>query len=546
MTTPLIVLLLSLFTLWSSYIFGHSNLVIDLGYQLNQGQTVNNSLVTFRNIRYADAPRFKPPTVPGRNRSAVQNASDIICPQGMPGWLLYGAVVPVTKENLPPVDPRTSEDCLFLDVLLPQRVWMERARTTKRAPVLVWIHGGGYTLGWKDASGRGNGLVARSEWHNQQGVILVSINYRLGLFGWMNGEGVTSNIGLLDQRLALDWVQKHIHLFGGDPDNVTILGESAGGGSVEAHLTAYGGRIVGKPLFKGAIAQSPFLVPEYPYPNSYVNSVAKYGNVSSIADLQSMSSTDLQTLNALVVGNTPVFGTFTFGVTVDGDYVPDLPGKLLQQGKFDKTVYVMTGHNGDEGSRFVPSTIVTNESSYREFLQSVFPSLADNPEKLFFITQTLYPPIFNGGQGYTTQTERNNITIGDAVQVCNTRYMNQAAFLPATYAYQFSVPPAVHGADLSYTFYDFGSAVDTDEVNATVAMILQHYITQFAATGSPNAHKLPYFPPATGGLGVQNLGSDFVGPMQDESGVRDLPERCHYWQQAPYLSRDDESHWSRP
>jgi carboxylesterase type B len=100
----------------------------------------------------------------------------------MPGWLLHGAVVPVTKEDLPPVDPRTSEDCLFLDVLLTQRVWKERARTTKRAPVLVWIHGGGYTLGWKDASGRGNGLVGRSEWHNQQGVILVSINYRLGLF----------------------------------------------------------------------------------------------------------------------------------------------------------------------------------------------------------------------------------------------------------------------------------------------------------------------------------------------------------------------------
>jgi carboxylesterase type B len=129
----------------------------------------------------------------------------------------------------------------------------------------------------------------------------------------MNGEGVTSNIGLLDQRLALDWVQKHIHLFGGDPDNVTILGESAGGGSVEAHLTAYGGRVVGKSLFKRAIAQSPFLVPEYPYPNSYMNSVARYGNLSSVRDLQSMSSTDLQTLNALVVGNTPVFGTFTFG-----------------------------------------------------------------------------------------------------------------------------------------------------------------------------------------------------------------------------------------
>ncbi|KUL86015.1 hypothetical protein ZTR_06467 [Talaromyces verruculosus] len=405
-------------------------------------------------------------------------------------------------------DPRTSEDCLLLDVLLTERVWKERANPTRRAPVLVWIHGGGFTIGWKDASGRGNRLVARKRGRERNNG---------DPQGWMNGEEATSNIGLLDQRLALDWVQKYIHLFGSDPDNVTILGESAGGGSVEAHLTAYGGRMVGKSLFKRAIAQSPFVVPDNPYPNSYVDSIAKYGNVSSIVDLQSMSSTDLQTLNALVVGNTPVFGTFTFGITVDGDYVPSLPGRLLQQGKFDKTVHVMTGHNGDEGSRFVPSTIVTNESSYREFLQSVFPSLVDKPEELFFITQTLYPPIFSGDQGYTTQTERNNITIADAAQVCNTRYMNQAPFLPATYAYQFSMPPALHGADLSYTFYDFGSAVDgydDDGVNATVAMILQRYITQFAATGSPNAPELPYFPPTTGGLAVQNLGSDFVGPCR--------------------------------
>lgn len=201
----------------------------------------------------------------------------------------------------------------------------------------------------------------------------------------------------------------------------------------------------------------------------------------------------------------------------------------MQQGKFDKTVHVMTGHNGDEGSRFVPTT-VTNESSYQEFVQSVFPSLANNTEELSFITQTLYPPVFNGDQGYTTQTERNNITIADAALICNTRYMNQAAFSPATYAYQFSVPPAVHGADLSYTFYDDGSA----GVNTTVAMILQQYITQFAATGSPNAPGLPYFLPATG-LGVQNLGNNFVGPMQDESGVEELPERCRYWQQASYL-----------
>lgn len=81
-----------------------------------------------------------------------------------------------------------------------------------------------------------------------------------------------------------------------------------------------------------------------------------------------------------------------------------------------------------------------------------------------------------------------------------------------------------------------------NDTNANI--VYQLYITQFAATGSPNAPKLPYFPPSTGGLAVQNLGSDFIGPMQDESGVKELPERCRYWQQAPYFSGEDENNRS--
>lgn len=106
--------------------------------------------------------------------------SDIICPQAIPKWLTTGAITPFGPGDIPPVDPRTSEDCLFLDVLLPKRLWDTRQYV--RAPVLVWIHGGGFVAGWKDASGRGYGLVSRSHDFGDQGVILVSVNYRLGLF----------------------------------------------------------------------------------------------------------------------------------------------------------------------------------------------------------------------------------------------------------------------------------------------------------------------------------------------------------------------------
>lgn len=127
----------------------------------------------------------------------------------------------------------------------------------------------------------------------------------------MNGAGVKSNAGLLDQRFALEWVQKHIHLFGGDPSRVTILGESAGASSVEAHITAYGGS-KGISPFNGAIAQSPFYIPSYPLPNSRVDAVLRFGNVDSVDTLRNMSSADLQKLNALLIGNSQPFGTFTF------------------------------------------------------------------------------------------------------------------------------------------------------------------------------------------------------------------------------------------
>ena len=223
---------------------------------------------------------------------------------------------------------------------------------------------------------------------------------------------------------------------------------------------------------------------------------------------------------------------YLLGITPDGDYVPNLPGKLLQQGRFDHKFFVMTGHNQDEASIFVPNPLITNESSYEAYLSSLITPLASNATALNFLTQKLYPPIFDGSQGYTTQTERTNLTISD-VFVCNSRFINQAPFIHSTYAYEFSVPPAVHGADVAYTFYDFGPVPG---LNTTVAEIMQGYFTRFAETGQPNHPTLPFFRPAARpGSTVQNIGSDFVGPMLDERGIKQLPERCQFLQDAPYL-----------
>jgi carboxylesterase type B len=349
----------------------------------------------------------------------------------------------------------------------------------------------------------------------------------------MHGQGITSNVGLLDQRFALEWVQSYIGLFGGDKNNVTILGESAGGSSVIAHITAYGGSKGDSP-FKRAIPQSPYQVPNYPTTSSSLDSILQYANLTSLAQLKALPTDKLQELNALIIGNAKPFGSFVFGIVVDGDYVPDIPNRLILGGHYDKTLAVMTGRNQDEGSLFVPNSQITNETAYENFLKEFFPPLQQQPVELQILTQKLYPPIFSGTYGYTNQTERNNLTFADALLVCNTRSLNMAPFTAQGYAYEYTVPPAVHGADLSYTFYESG---DVPGVNSTVAVILQKYITNFAQTGNPNSANLPVFPPTQNGQVLQNIGIHSIGPMPDEGGVQQLNARCAFWQRAPYLTQ---------
>jgi hypothetical protein len=260
---------------------------VDLGYEIYRANLLNDTtgLYSFSNIRYAAPPtgknRFNAPQPPAQNRSTVQfNRSEPVCPQANPFWnavateflVSYFAGVRSFNQSefplglpanftvdtinldttnltsiIPTPDPRTTEDCLFLDVVVPQQIFKKKAKKGKGAAVLVWIYGGGYTAGSKTGGYNPAGLLARSQdGADDDGVIYVALNYRLGAFGWLSGptfqENGTANAGLHDQRFALEWVQKHISKFGGDPDRVTVFGESAGGGSIMAQITAYGGK----------------------------------------------------------------------------------------------------------------------------------------------------------------------------------------------------------------------------------------------------------------------------------------------------------------
>jgi carboxylesterase type B len=210
---------------------------VDLGYVKYQGyENATAGIYYFRGMRFGQAPvgdfRWRAPLPiesdtqwTGQTLNATEEGA--ICMQGYPEY--FGTA---GQNSLP-----ASEDCLFADVLVPTNP------ISTNLPVIVQIHGGGYTEGYNGYLSAGDALVNRSNGN----VIYVEIQYRLGLYGFVGGSQIAQNgdlnAGLLDQRAGLEWVQRHISAFGGDPAKVMItgwvlrngsdgLGASAGGGSV--------------------------------------------------------------------------------------------------------------------------------------------------------------------------------------------------------------------------------------------------------------------------------------------------------------------------
>lgn len=196
----------------------------------------NGGVLTFRNVPYARAERFRPPE-PAKpwtgERDAVSRGP--VCPQS-PGRLAFmiGDVVAGMVQ---------SEDCLNLTIHTPG--------LTGRRPVMVWIHGGAYMFG--------GGEMPQSDAQKlaaEGGVVVVAISYRLGAFGYLwQGDPGRRNLGLLDQLAALDWVAANIERFGGDPDNITTVGQSAGGHSIAAMLRVRAGA---RPFRRAILQSTPF------------------------------------------------------------------------------------------------------------------------------------------------------------------------------------------------------------------------------------------------------------------------------------------------
>ena len=301
------------------------------------------------------------------------------------------------------------------------------------------------------------------------------------------------------------------------------MGESAGGGSIMHQITAYGG--LGGPVpFHQAIPQSPAwqLIPGNTVPENTTQTFLQLLNVSTIAEARKLPSSALIVANIIQVGGS-MYGEFTFSPTVDGSFVPGEPGKLLLQGSFHKNLNIMVGHNADEGLAFTNPAILNN-TVYDQFILLNFPGIS--PYQFNYLTQTLYPPVFDGSFGYTNEIERAVVTLSESSFTCNTNYLGRA-FSNKAYGYQFSVPPALHGQDVPYTFYNGPSNSVT---NDTVAIALQEYITSFVQTGKPSAPGLPKFPLYGNNSEIINLGGTSISQITDSTAN----PRCLWWQKALY------------
>ena len=255
----------------------------------------------------------------------------------------------------------------------------------------------------------------------------------------MQSDGL-ANAALYDQLLALEWVQQNIHLFGGDPNRVTVAGEASGGGAIMHLITSFGG-LSGPPPFQQAVLQSPEfqLLPGSHQQEQVFDDFLSLLNASSIEEVRQLPSSDLIAASKKQVADS-AYAFVTYGPVVDGLITPALPGKLFLQGSYDKNLKILVGYNADEGLAFAYPDFAV--SDYEDIISSYFPDLS--PAVADYITNTLYPPVFDGSHGYTDETTRIALTYSEYAFDCNAVYLDKA-FDNNTYAYIFSIPNALHG-----------------------------------------------------------------------------------------------------
>ncbi|KAJ4865659.1 carboxylesterase family domain-containing protein [Trichoderma breve] len=516
-----------------------NNPVVDLGYAKYRGvRNATYGLDYYFGIRYA---------VPPEGDLRWRAPQDIEshgpqCVQGPTAW--------ANGTDL------TSEDCLLLNVLKPV------SPKSKSLPVLVYIHGGGYVTG-NSISSDGSDFTK----YAQGNVIWVSIQYRLGAYGFLNpkefdGQEGVKNAGLLDQRLALEWVQRHISAFGGDPSKVTIWGGSAGGGSVVNQMIYKGGEK--KPPYRGVIAEFPWLQPYHDdtfLQKQYQNFLndAKCGNVACLRKL-SPSALETAINKSYYTGYDAgiySYGDMYYGPSVDGDFVRDLPSVEFNKGHFARVPF-MTNHDSFEGilfTNFSTTSFDENKAQWQKTWHSPTPKFWESLSQLYplssfgakyyeqpFFRSLIFPligvlaPLSAPGRDPSLwQTQQIN---GDANINCPTYYFAEAAQRYGVPAYKsiFDAGVYVHSA-ADFPIFN----VEIFTVDSSVATAVKDYFLSFIIRGDPNtfpsvSHQTRTHWPQYGqkNYAILNVSDTNIAAQRDP----DASERCDFWHSQSAIVRN--------
>ena len=442
-----------------------------------------SGLEVFRGVRYAEPPlkelRWKPP-VP------VQTW------RGLKMCQLFSPIAPQNVNK--GVREHQSEDCLFLNI------WTTKTnQPDAKLPVMVWIHGGGLNRGWGHKEFYDGSAFA------ERGVVLVSINYRLGALGFLShpalsaesDQGVSGNYGILDQIEALRWIARNIASFGGDPDNVTIFGESAGGTSVSVLCSSP----LAQGLFHKAIIQSPWMfgyIDKLAEPN-FAHLNQPYGNLPSAEELgvewaskhtDDTGATGLEALRALPFPEVvKTVGYYRTRPTVDGWILPGHPQTIFSEGK-QADIPVIVGTTKDEGNYFSGFVNYEKRSEFEEKLENFY---GPNAKKVLKI----YP-----GETKQELKAAGSEFVTDAwfVQPARQLLDGMTQLSSSVFQYQFSrgYPNnpklgAPHAIELRYVFNTLKNPDENPESQVLADQVTDYWI-QFAKTGDPNRDGLPEWP----------------------------------------------------
>ena len=357
-----------------------------------------------------------------------------------------------------------SEDCLYLNI------WTKSLETSARKPVMVWIHGGNDTAGWSyEPDYIGHNL-------SNKDVVVVSIGYRLNIFGFFkhpNMSKQTGNFGLEDQILSLQWLKENIKYFGGDPNNITIFGESAGGAHISYHLVSP----ASEGLFEKAIIQSGGYNLVSPY--SLLDIQEAYNFAKEATDIISPNNFEaLRNIDSKRLLDVSKAMGYPFHPIIDGNLIEKQILNIYSRGNLNK-VDLIIGSNKNEEYLYIDK-----EMSLEDLIKQIKERNPDKADKIISLLDLSDIPLASDRVGTNQLTACPSIFIA--------RQMTKSG--NKVYQYLFSKQRiksenilSYHGAEIPYVFSTHDAYLPTTNNDLKLTDSIMNYWTQFAKKGNPNS-----------------------------------------------------------